>query len=341
MRQSTVFVALRSAPIALLGLACFLLAPADRSARGADDAALKQVSAAWQKRHEGVKSFQYECALVCSLPKGSRTSIADRGNAKSHEEVPNKDAVLPGRFTFSLCGEKIAYSEEGEQWDDISNSSRIMKIRASFDTVYDRHLIEGAPYFPLGEITRGGKPCDTLTIHNNEMALWLWFSPVARLQRFRCPLEKMTVSQLHVSRDGHDCVEVSLPQSSLAWKILIYADAARDYLPLQFVHQNNGRVTYDLSIQYVRDETVGWRVSAWSDKFFSTSGAVARSSCYDVKRCSINKPLDDGVFAIEFPNGTHVIEKDRGAKTFFIVLADGKRQYIPEREYGALPRGTK
>jgi hypothetical protein len=336
IHRPTIPVVLHSVQIAPLSVALVLMAITNSLAKGTDDTAVKQVRASWQQRERSIKCFRYDCTLECSLRKGSRNTIADRPDTDSHEDVPKRDVVLKGTLAFSVSGNKIAYSEEGEQWNDMSNTSRIIRVRAGFDSVDDRRLVEGGR-MPLGSLVHGGKPGDTLTVQANETALWLWFSPETQLRRLAYSPEKMTVSQLHAYRDGRDCVEVSIPCNSPSWRILVYADTSRGYLPLQFVQQDKDVVRRDVSIQYVRDEAAGWRVSAWNDKWFSRSGVMEKSSRCTVTQCTINKPLDDGVFVIEFPVGTNVDEHDGDTTKCFIARADGQREYISQREYGRLP----
>jgi hypothetical protein len=108
-------------------------------------------------------------------------------------------------------------------------------------------------------------------------------------------------------------------------------------VPLELVVGNEGVVWRDLSIEYVPDKAVGWRVSAWNDKRFRASDVLEESRSWEVKRCSVNEPLDDGLFTFEFPKGAHVAENDGKATKYFIVLGDGERQYVSEREFIGLP----
>ena len=304
---------------------------------------VKQVQGAWQKRQDRIKSFGYECALESLLVKGSRNRMVFPARERQGEDVPKSDVVLRGTFAFSLSGEKMAYSARRDYWEDQSNSRKTQTFRAAFDGVHHKQLGEIGS-LAMGSLEAGGKPGDILTHGKDEVALWLWFSPMAVLQRILFDpsemkvTERMTVSQGQVERDGHACAEVLIPGLRPSVRTLVYVDLGRDYVPLQLVQEWDGVPGHAMFIQYVRDEGVGWRVSAWIDNSFLESGAIGESTRYKVTRFSVNKPIDQSTFTFEFPKGAHIAETAKdGAGKFFIALGNGKRQYIPESEFGALP----
>jgi len=334
MRSPTISALLRWAWAPRIWVALLPLATVDHPARGADDATVEQVIAAWERRRESTKCFQYECELEQSLVKGSRDDASDGFAGARKKSVPPDDIILHRAITFSLSGEKIAYCEEGEEWDGASQSRRTTRITAAFDAVVHKQLAQSPSTVTLGRILRGGQPGDILTVNATQTALWLAFSPVALLERLGYYPEKMTVSRLDAFRDGHDCAELSIPRRNPSWRALIYVDRSRGYIPLQFLEELNGVVRREVSIQYVPHEAVGSRVSAWNDKWFNGSGILNRSSSAKVKRCSINQPLGDEVFTLEFPEGTHFIEGEEETSKRFVALADGERRQISPEEYG-------
>ena len=319
----------------------------DRSARAEQprnpEGAVEQVRAAWQKRRANVTSFRYECQEIGRRSVAKGVPNRPTGPFALEPDVdPTRNIAFRGSFTYSLAGEKIAFLEERE-----SEQGQTTENRGSFDTVYYKLLSYGP--LPMGELIPAAKPgkpenisSDGFRVNANQTALWLWFSPIVQLQRLGYRPDKMQVRRLHVSRDGHDCLEGSIPTDTpSSWEILLDVDPARDYLPLAYVQQKKGTVRRDISIQYVHDKEAGWRVSAWDDKWFNESGSLRGSSRYEVKRCAINTPIGDEVFTFEFPKGAHIAERDGDAVKFFIAMGDGTRQYISENEFGALPPPKK
>jgi hypothetical protein len=120
-----------------------------------------------------------------------------------------------------------------------------------------------------------------------------------------------------------------------AWRMVLYLDPVRNYLPLQMVLENDGVVKRDLSIQYSPDVKVGWHVSAWKDKSFDKKGANEDSVSVEVTRFVVNESLDDSLFTFEFPKDaqfqvTSAVEPTK----YYVALADGGRREITEREFG-------
>jgi hypothetical protein len=301
--------------------------------RGADNVTVEQVRAAWERRRESIRSFQYECELEEYLVKGSLNNVVEPSNKPRGKDVPNEDLILHSTIAFALSGSKIACCEEGEQWDEDSGSIEIRKFRSTFDGIQNKTLFDEAP---LAEalVDSGGKAADALTVDVNLIAIWLAYSPADLLQRLGCNSDRMRVSDLHGFRDGHNCVELSMPRRNPAWRALVCVDPSRDYVPLQFTMKKDDVLRSDRSIQYVRDEQVGWRVSAWHEKRFNTSGGLERSSSGEVKRFSINQPLGDEVFRFQFPEGTHVVEGHGDTAKYYIALGDGKKREIARKEFG-------
>jgi hypothetical protein len=184
----------------------------------------------------------------------------------------------------------------------------------------------------------------------------MWFSPASHLQDLGYPAEKMRVNRLHVSRGGRDCLEAALkpviPDAYLAkfdasrhaeilegaakWQLLLYIDPVREYLPVAWVQQLAGVTMRELEIQYAREQDGMWQVSAWLNKQFDQSGKLYETSSFEVKRCSINKPLHDDLFTFEFPKGAKVIDFDSNPQKYFVALGKGKRRYVSEKEYSAI-----
>ena len=111
-------------------------------------------------------------------------------------------------------------------------------------------------------------------------------------------------------------------------------DPTRDFVPVHFQTTRNAGFIDELSIKYVPDRTIGFRVSEWSDKVVYHSGAITSRSC-KVMHCSINKPLGDDVFAIHFPKGAEVVQIDGEQRRYYVIVDDQESlRPIPEEEFG-------
>jgi len=349
MRKSSPKKARRSVLLACAILLCAVALIAKVPLRGAE--ILDEIHASWQKRTNSIKSFRYECRLEELLAKASRNLPAHRRAKKNQlpAEVPNVDAVLQRIVTCSMAGEKIAYSEDGEEWDDSTNRIRAGTYKVAFDARNYRQLVTGStasqPKVAQGELAdknNSGALASSLTLNVNQTAFWLWYSANDWLERRGYPPSTCKVNERRDFRDGRECVVASLRTSvPSAWKMMLYLDPVRDYLPLQMVLENDGIVRCDLSIQYAKDEKVGWRVSAWKDESFGKTGANDKSVSVEVTHFLVNEPLDDDLFTFEFPEGTQFQETSAAAPTkYYVALASGGRKEIAKREFGRPPALT-
>jgi len=336
MPDLTTGVVLRIVRSLLIWMAALLPATAGQPIRGSDDVSLQDIRAAWERRRESIKSFRYECRLQEGLIKGSRSRMANPLGGQHKKDVPGADVILETVLTFSLAGKKIACTKEGEQWIDQLNAPATREFRATFDTVHNKTLTRGGP-LDLGGVATAGKPDDILTVNADTTAFWLAFSPVTWMQQRLYDPDRMAVSQAHAFRGGHACVELSTPRRNPSWRALLYVDPSRECIPLQWIEEYKGVVRTDLSIEYVSDEGVGWRVSAWHQKRFDGSGTLDSSSTCEITRCAINERVADDVFTIEFPTGAHVAEHDGDTAKYYIALGGGKKRYISSSQFGVLP----
>lgn len=305
-----------------------------------EDLTTAMVLAAWRKRGESVKSFRYDCQVETTALSSDAAPLAQSPKGAAADDQPQKTVET---CSFCVSGKKMAYLSERREPDDSTESGfKVCKDKAVFDGASYKILWDAESRMPMGQMTRDDKfhaVCYyTLKAHQNNMALWLWFSPTDRLQLLGHILEGMTARRQHVACDGHDCVEFSVPRTNPAWQTSIFVDRARDCLPVQLIQDAQGSLTCKLLIRYSRDESVGWRVSDWEyESVSSFSSARVRTVKCKVTNCTVNKPIADEVFHIEFPEGAHVVEHINGTDRYFIVLPEGKRQPIDAKNYGEMP----
>jgi hypothetical protein len=304
----SVAVAVRRVQFGLvwMSLIIFVMNVGGQAARGAEEATVAKVLEAWRRHQASTKSFQCDCSLEQSVMKGNLISSRDPWADPLRKGAPQGATLLRSDVTFSLSGDKIAYSKEGDQYDPESQSLKRTKIRKVFDGICDKNLYEGASV-PMGEVVTGGRSSSIIMLDNELLPFLLPFSTVLYLERLGYEPTRMVVSQLHTFRDGQDCVELSIPTSA-SFTLYIYADCARDYMPIEYVKKRNGLAAFTSSVMYASDRDGPWRISAMQSTLFDRTGAPSISWSYKVKRSSINEPLNNTVFVLEFPESTHVVE---------------------------------
>jgi hypothetical protein len=316
-----------------------------QGAGGPDSAVVEQVRAAWQKRHALIRSFQYECDL------GSSRSVPQSKAGKPspfgpdwEKDVPNAPVLLHKAVGFTLSGEKLAYSETGDHWDEGLGSVGTSTFKGAFDgRAYRNFMYTGvvAQGFVNPASTRAA-PIDAITKNRNQTAMRLWQGPSDCLNTLSYSIDRMEETGRRAFCDGFECVELSVPaKGKFPWRVLIHADPSRDYAPLEYIEENAGNVVRQLTVQYVQDTKVGWRVSAWSDISFNSKGLLTDSVVCKVKNCSINEAIPESTFMLEFPVGARVCDVTSGEKQYYTVTDSRERNVIAVSDFSRLPPGAQ
>jgi len=261
------------------------------SARAADhDAA--DVRAAWDKRSDKIKSFEYICELETTYyldPRG--------GPQPPRFEKPVK---IKSTFSFARSGEKLAYRDQEDNWNEATGIRRPTTWQAVFNGTESRLLAsddsQAATVIP-------GRPATILTASRPLQPIWLASEPVALLKKLGgWTGEEMTVARTAVSHDGVPCVEIMMPYGE--WRHVVLVDPVRDYVPLKFITVIDGRTREERSIEYIADAKIGWRVAKWTQPSYDENGRVISSARGTVTKCTINHAVPDEEFELEFPEGT-------------------------------------
>lgn len=311
----------------------------DAAAWTEEDVTIEKILAAWRHRQESIRSFQFECDVEVLRPKTS----ADTG--VSHDS-----------YLLSVSGEKMAFCKKSESRDVEANSKKTFRWKSVFDGTCGKSLVEGAPV-ALAKVSSGEQARYLLRRNLELFPFWYVHSTVSQLALVGYDPKKIRISQIKSRYDGRVCIELTVVPSDklprppagvsvpcFRYKILV--DPARGFLPVRIRELQDGSVVYEASISYLPDDGAGWVASEFrASQFTVETSDPWQSWRVKVKRFSINQPLDDGLFAMEFPVDTHIVEGDNvfslvigpDDRQFFIQLPDGKRRRISKDEYGVIP----
>lgn len=321
-----------------VAIATRILAPG-ASIAGEDNRALQKVRDAWKKRQADIKSFEYECKLVTSTVVPVRGADADDPFAEPKIDGATTVRLRNGTMRFSVAANKISLEHGAtdippDGSDDLPKESR---SQAVFDGRESRSIRIGGTHLVLGTLQRDGKPLDILTVYTHETAYYLAYSPADFLDRVGCDVGNITVRATDVDVDGRKCFELTMPRKRPSkWIARLYVDPARDYVPVALKHELDGALYNHVAIEYTKDQAAGWRVTGWTNEQFNAKGKLKETTWGKVTRCTVNEPLDDALFRLEFPVGTHIDEiTERGeTKGYFKQGKKGELIPIEKAEYG-------
>jgi len=314
-----------------------------KAVNAAQETNVTQALAAWRQRQATTKSCQYRCHAESSLAEPEVTGAEAPFAPAPPLGAANNTILLRNTVTFALSGSRIAYSRQGEHWDWGNHARKTAQTKKVYDGLRYHTSFKGEP-LSMVEVDSGSL-AKSMSLVDTEMTPFFLPSRVLVLLEARdYNPTRMIAQQVRVVRNGHDCVEFSVP--GMGWSLCrICADPSRDYLPLEWANIQNGVVVFRTSLQYVPDQDDRWRISTiHSTAFDSSSGAATKTWSYRVTDYSVNVPLGDDVFRIEIPEGAHVREGtnlllggDDGGRDgwkHYVMGRDGVRIPISAEDFG-------
>jgi hypothetical protein len=111
----------------------------------------------------------------------------------------------------------------------------------------------------------------------------------------------------------------------------VWVDPTRDYIPLRYYETEKGVTSTSLEIACVADPQHSWVPTAWKYADFSPNGELLRSIDAKVERYSINQPVPEDAFTIEYPVGTFV--SNFSTNEHYIVKEGGGRRPVRKGEF--------
>ncbi len=301
-------------------------------AQADDRETIAALRAAWDSRHKQVWSFRYDCQLkedfvISKVPSGNPFDVGPGLD----DSAPRTVEELRRKITFAKSGRKLAYVETGNRWDRGTLKRTVQDYKVAFNGVYNRQFSPSG--IPSGEIDRSHQANDSLTAGADQVALWMWHSPVDYLMRQGYELNSISVRNSQVDYAGTPCIELLLPRGESPWRGYLFLDPKRDYVPLRFVQERSGVTRSDLSIDYRRHDVAGHCVSSWREKEFDDKGRLLHTRTASVDEATINAAIDDALFAVSFPAGTRVVERTADGKKYYMQQDDGELTPISMEEF--------
>ena len=300
----------------------------------------ERVRDAWMRRQCSFISFWCECSVEDRFVQYRTPADPFAAPTKGKDELLNRDEVERITLTYSVQENgKMAYDEKRLSWNVQASEMCEDHFSATFDgaesrLLMDNSLLDKADKPCLGELIIDMAPHDAATCSARQTAFWFAFNPLAWLERQAYQLDSMRIIDTRSVFNGHNCLRISVLCKNPAWESWVYADPARDFIPVRFASRLDGVVRSNLEIEYTPDAAVGWRLSSWKTDSFDQSGAVERRSTGTVTAARINTLLDDNISSARFPAGMHVVERRGGERKFFVVTENGARRYITEADFG-------
>jgi hypothetical protein len=188
-----------------------VLASVSLAAAQADD--LQSIRDAWQKRHDAIKSFHYECELEESRKVGA-TSFNGLFGKPADKDGAKEQIVLQSDLSYSMANGRIALSIIGEDWDDRA-VKRIPKELLMRYTGSDLITFINERSIQLANVEVGVEALHSDIVQFVTVTpVWFWYWPEPTLSNSGYLLDKATISGQDIvvhAPDRHDegvkCIE--------------------------------------------------------------------------------------------------------------------------------------
>ena len=289
---------------------------------------------AWSSRSTEISSVNVSYSLTEVIsPQEAPQPL--QGNP-FEEFTPPNEAELTKHLTFALSGNRIALRMRGDAIRQNGELGARTNTTVFNGKVY-KTLVE-SELMPLGSFDRRGRAGDQVTRNYYQNALWLWCNPIQLMEKVVWDIKRMRLNGVPTIIDGVECARFSVPRKSPGWLSYVYVDLSAAHLPRRWEVLYKGKLLDKLTIQYQKDPSGIAYVSQWSSVRYSSAGKLEAMCLAKVEKCELNKPIDDNVFELDFPMGTHLYEELGDSRRYYIQEASGMRE-IKETEYGATKDG--
>jgi hypothetical protein len=284
----------------------------------ADEVTVERIRDAWKARDAATRSIQY----VCKLIRSEVVVIGDEDPFVAANSQPNARVSYVSDLTFTVNGNKAACVHSGHLgWDSQRGGPRELVRQCIFDGKTGKVLYQGEDP-PPAELTQGRMPDQ---LRNTDLqSVWLGYSPEQyfRRQGFY-QLKRMEIRNPGLTWEDRRVVELVIPSDATPLALcMMYVDPDKGFSPVRAIEVFKGVPRRDVTLDYVEDDRVGWRLSSWSYAWGAPRDVSQSQGA--VERCIVNEEIDDSIFGIQFPIGTHV----RKEGTWLVQGADG--QLLPK-----------
>ena len=335
----------------MVAAACWLAAFAPARA-AEEEATVEAMRRAWAERRAKIESLYCEIALeeyVVTDPPGARQKPA---GPFAPPEPPSPKAkptlTLEGNVRFWIARDKMALRLDPTWSDpDYSELGPSTRREMTFDGTVAKHM-DRAEVLSMGGIAREPWLSHTFSARTELIhapyvtGVRLSIDPTVGLEVAGMGFKASDIDSGQVNikgswtdAAGNRLLEIKLPTSTPERQNLLHVDVSRGYLPVRIETKRREQTMILVTLTYVEDPDVGWRIAAWTESNMNSRSSRDRTRHGAVERFEVNRPIADEVFELVFPEGTHVYELiAEESNAHYVAGPGGVLEPISEAEFG-------
>jgi hypothetical protein len=301
---------------------------------------IETIAKTWQSRQDRVQTASFAWTEQETQTKGCMTALfaARAGrrpeNGKASDPIPPQDGTFDVSKSLALDGGKLRYQFEGKPgWlpekNDWITSSQISVLNNGIVKTLSR---SGFVSWPNGHTEERADHPDAQNV--NIQPLLMTYRPQdAKMSAYR--VSKCLVSPNRQLFAGNQCVVLEdtsvRPENSRQY----WVDPSRDFVIVRYLYRENGRLYFQMDVDYSKDQRHGWVPSGWIYTILNERGEIARSFRARVTEWTINEALSPQLFIVEYPVGSSVHEPEHWPTPQYLIKADGTKRIVPPEDIGA------
>jgi hypothetical protein len=278
----------------------------------------------WKERQDKASALRVELKCNDILHKGSTTLLVDPvAFAKGAELHPPRDFDVAGHESIIVRADNMKYSKQLPMWSPGKNKLYDLKHETCFDG--KQNVIMDSPGSADADYSSAQIITDSKPASGNLFHLTPLFTHIRGLdEKYPTRLAAFNLTGKTVPIQGIQCVEleVSLGRNE---KERLYLDQKRDYILIRKeILSQQGRPKWSTTVEYAKDETLGWFPTRWDFSLRAGKDLVIhQSGRRTVESYQISGTIASDDVAIRLPVGTRVFDRSNGKNEQYVVRPNG------------------
>ncbi len=305
---------------------------------------MAKILADWKAREAEIHSLRMTWTQEKLIPRGSLPKMGPEVVNRPPDDavVPPDDVRLSTTHVFELDGERVHYSQEGEDWSATKNLLTPIREERVWDgkTNSSFNDVKAATY-PYGTV-EGGRMHFMFTNNPELLVIRMFARPV--MPAFDGLLRPDSLRWTPRTGTANDRSCIVLEQGAASRRpgklppshYEVWVDSKRQSLPVRWLAISGGNSRVDLNIEYQETDAHHWRPSRWTlHQGGGADGTLSKSISATVQEFVLNPELPASTFAFNPPPGTMIGDKRVGSQPqFHVVRTDGTRRDLQPGESG-------
>ncbi|MCI0684464.1 MAG: hypothetical protein L0Y71_20320 [Gemmataceae bacterium] len=300
------------------------------------DSNIEKASHAWRKRQDSFRSGKFEWTEDVFYRKGSiRDPTTTRESKPTADYVPPRDFSYQSEVRVSFAEVEIRYAYERLEWLPGASEPNSQ----SSNTVFDGEATQcfwpsGSTKWPVGHLLSPKRKFIEASNYHTWPVLMTYRNLLAGMQLIS--FDSFREAETNSTVNGRRCIVLDeLPLPGKDRRRTLWIDTERDFTLARFEASVDGRPIHRIEVEYIQDKEHGWIPHSWRITELNSDLSLNRSFSAKVSKWSLNVPLPEGEFRIEFPEGTVVRDERQGQPQTYVVRKEGKKRPVLSNELGA------